>query len=207
MTDDAYQAALRGGLSAAMPKKDTTSTSKSKIKAEKEKIVAQHAKEWLEGKSDEEKQELIQKAMAGGLASVAPKPKPKKVEKDGDEDPIPPAVRQWIEANKNKPKWENAAGETMTAAMYGGGIGSMIAKDKAQPARKKTSSKEEEKVPKSVQRWLESHPSKRDAIEYMSLSSWQYVPSDVKEFLDEEAKEHGAEEAAAALNKMVVNDE
>ena len=334
MPDDAYQAALRGGLSAAMPKKETapksskapkevtesdgvkaakailkklddsggdkdqapvpdavndamkkglaaaagldkvTKEDRAKAKAEKDKVVAQQAKTWLDGKTEEERKELIQKAMAGGLASVAatPKTKPKKKEKDDDEeplpssvelwlvkmkadtkddedlsaavkaalaggataaaaadgsptnrsgsffkkkvktvaaapvDPIPPAVRQWIEANRNAPKWEELAGDTMTAAMYGGGIASMTAKKKVPAPKGKQS--EEELVPKSIQRWLEQNAGGDDhGTEYMSLRSSQYVPTEVKAFLDEAAKDHGTEEAAAALNRMVVNEE
>lgn len=260
---DSVNDALKKGLAAAAGLDKVTKEDKKKMKEEKEKVVAEQAKSWLEGKTEEEKQDLIKKAMAGGLASVAAKPKPEKEEKmeedeeplpssvelwlekmkadteDGEDlsdavkaalaggataaagagaaktsffkkkesskaapvDPIPPAVRQWVEANRNKPKWEDAAGETLTAAMYGGGIASMTKKKKASPKPKKVS--EEELVPKSIQRWLEKNKDGYEATEYISLSSSQQVPSAVQEFLEEAKKDQTTEEVTAALNEMM----
>lgn len=125
MLDDAYQAALRGGLSAAMPK-DTTKTmaTKQQSKPPIEESAGVIGSTSTEGKSKTEKEKVYS---------------------------LPPGVKTWIEANQSATKWEEEAGETMTNAMYGGGIASMMAaKKKAESKAKKNDVAEEDIIPKSI---------------------------------------------------------
>ena len=336
MSDDAYQAALRGGLSAAMPK-DTTKTTttkqqskppieesagvkaakallekmdndngsdgdkgmpdsaavndalkkglaaaagldkvskeeKEKMKAQQEKSVADQAKSWLEGKTQEEKDALIQRAISGGLANAACKPKtPKKKkleeEEEDDAEPLPssveawlekmkkdaeaddadlsasvkaalaggasaaaigsastggksksekekvytlpPGVKTWIEANQSATKWEEEAGETMTNAMYGGGIASMMAaKKKAESKAKKKDVAEEDIIPKSIQKWLDKNdvavPTQpEDGGDEPMKETSLHIPPEVAKFLEEAKKEHSAEEVTAAFSELL----
>jgi hypothetical protein len=336
MSDDAYQAALRGGLSAAMPK-DTTKTTaakqskppieesagvkaakallekldngsdddkdvldsaavndalkkglaaaagldkvskenKEKMKAQQEKSVADQAKSWLEGKTQEEKDALIRRAVSGGLANAASKPtapKKKKVEEEEEDDAeplpsnveawlkkmkedaeaddadlsaavkaalaggasaaaisststggksktekekvysIPPGVKSWIEASQSQSatKWEEEAGETVTNAMYGGGIASMMAakkKAEAQQKKKVVVVAEEDIIPKSIQKWLDKNDvvvlTPEDGGDEPMKETSLHIPPEVAKFLAEAKKEHSAEEATAAFSELL----
>ena len=294
-----YEAALRGGLSAAMPKDTAASKEKKQPKAfeesagvkadsgsnddkdapEQEKAVANQAKSWLEGKTQEEKDAMIQKALSGGLSRAVSKPKAAKKEEDEDDaEPlptsveawlekmkvdsaaddadlsaavkaalaggasaaaigstegksktsaekasaekasaekasaekvysIPPGVATWIEAHQPASKWEEEAGETMTNAMYGGGIASMMAaKKKAEAKPKKKIMAEEDIIPKSIQKWLDKQndgevPSK-EGDEPLRESSL-HIPPEVAKFLEEAKKEQSAEEVTAAFSELL----
>jgi len=286
---DAYQAALRGGLSAAVPKEaqrkppppaevesagvkaasllekmDDSGSDDDKDAPEQEKAVANQAKSWLEGKTQEEKDAMIQKALSGGLSRAVSKPKAAKKEEDEDDaEPlptsveawlekmkvdsaaddadlsaavkaalaggasaaaigstegksktsaekaysIPPGVATWIEAHQPASKWEEEAGETMTNAMYGGGIASMMAaKKKAEAKPKKKIVAEEDIIPKSIQKWLDKQndgevPSEEGG-EPLRESSL-HVPPEVAKFLEEAKKEHSAEEVTAAFSELL----
>ena len=289
---DAYQAALRGGLSAAVPKEaqrkppppaevesagvkallekmDDSGSDDDKDAPEQEKAVANQAKSWLEGKTQEEKDAMIQKALSGGLSRAVSKPKAAKKEEDEDDaEPlptsveawlekmkvdsaaddadlsaavkaalaggasaaaigstegksktsaekasaekvysIPPGVATWIEAHQPASKWEEEAGETMTNAMYGGGIASMMAaKKKAEAKPKKKIMAEEDIIPKSIQKWLDKQndgevPSK-EGDEPLRESSL-HIPPEVAKFLEEAKKEQSAEEVTAAFSELL----
>ena len=265
--------ALKKGLAAAAGLDKVSKQDKEKMKVEQEKSVADQAKSWLEGKTQEEKDALIQRAVSGGLANAAPKPKaPKKkkaeeeeeddaeplpssveawlekMKKDAEADDtdlsaavkaalaggasaaaigsnstggkskapekekeysIPPGVKTWIEANQSVTKWEEEAGETMTNAMYGGGIASMMAaKKKAESKPKKKVVAEEDIIPKSIQKWLDKNdvavPTPEDDGEDEPLKETSmHIPPEVAKFLEEAKKEHSAEEVTAAFSELL----
>ena len=254
--------ALKKGLATAagIKKED-----KEKIKAEQEKAVANQAKSWLEGKTQEEKDAMIQKALSGGLSRAVSKPKAAKTKEDEDDaEPlptnveawlekmkkdsaaddadlsaavkaalaggasaaaigstggkspetsaekvysIPPGVASWIEAHQPASKWEEEAGETMTNAMYGGGIASMMAaKKKAETKPKKKIVAEEDIIPKSIQKWLDKQNDGEVASEEGNeplRESSLHVPPEVAKFLEEAKKEHSAEEVTAAFSELL----
>ena len=256
--------ALKKGLAAAAGLDKVSKEEKEKMKAQQEKSVADQAKSWLEGKTQEEKDALIQRAISGGLANAASKPKtPKKKkleeEEEDDAEPLPssveawlekmkkdaeaddadlsasvkaalaggasaaaigsastggksktekekvytlpPGVKTWIEANQSATKWEEEAGETMTNAMYGGGIASMMAaKKKAESKAKKKDMAEGDIIPKSIQKWLDKNDDGGD--EPMKETSL-HIPPEVAKFLEEAKKEHSAEEVTAAFSELL----
>ena len=264
--------ALKKGLAAAAGLDKVSKEDREKVKAQQEKNIADQAKSWLEGKTQEEKDALIRRAVSGGLVNAASKPKaPKKkkaeeeeeddaeplpssvetwlekMKKDAEADDadlsasvkaalaggasaaatgsaggkskasekekvysIPPGVKSWIDANQQSAtKWEEEAGETMTNAMYGGGIASMMAaKKKAEAKAKKKVVAEEDIIPKSIQKWFDKNDvavstQPEDGGDEPMKETSLHIPPEVAKFLEEAKKEHSTEEVTAAFSELL----